>query len=270
LINLGLDAWFILGLGWAAYGAGLATAIAQWLQLGVAIAFFWGRRGGVGLDWTRIFDLERFRSMFGLQRDILIRTLCLVSALALFTDFSARLGTTALAANALLLKIVTSAAFFIDGAAYAVETLAGIFHGRADHPSLRRLVRLAIATGLGLAAVIAGTVVLAPFQTLGLLTHHTDVVELGASLAFWLLPVLLLGSVAYILDGLFIGLTDGRTLRNAMLVSVGVAYLPIAFWALHAESLHGLWTALAVFMLARIVTLGRATLRLPAYRKPHA
>lgn len=263
--NLALDAWFILGLGWAARGAGLATMASQYLMLAVALAFYWRRRHGADWNLRRILHFERFRAMFGLQRDILVRTLCLVSAFAVFTDFSARLGTETLAANALLLKIVTLAAFFIDGAAFAVESLAGIFHGEGDRRRLRRLVRLSLQAGLFFATLFAGVMVVAPRLVLGTLTVHADVIALGASYRFWLVPVLLFGSMAYIYDGLFLGLTAGRALRNAMLASAGVVFLPAALTALHFESADALWAALAAFMVARVVTLGWASRRLSAF-----
>ncbi|MCG8461160.1 MAG: MATE family efflux transporter [Holophagales bacterium] len=258
LVNIALNYVFILRLGWAAEGAGLATMVSQYLMLALALAFYWPRRQGADWSLGSIFDPRAYRSMFVLQVDILVRTLFLVSAFALFTDFSARLGTAILAANTLLLRILNFAAFFIDGAAFATESLAGVFHGAGQGEMLRRLVRLALGTGLAFGALFAALVAGAPGTVLAWLTSHAEVVALGTEYRLWMIPVLLLGSLSYIYDGLFLGLTAGRVLRNAMIVSALGAFLPASLWALHQRDPHLLWAALAIFMLARVLTLGRA------------
>lgn len=259
--NVALDYLFILELDLAAEGAGLATMLSQYLMLLIALAYYRPRR--LDYPWRDLLaDRGAWGSLFGLQRDIMVRTLLLVSTFALFTDFSARLGTEVLAANALLLRWVTLAAFFIDGAAFAVESLAGILRGAGLHRALRRLLRLALAAGAAFGAVSALVVVLFPEPVLSLLTSHEEVIVLGRALRFWLLPVLIVGSAAYILDGLFLGLTAGRALRRAMTVSTLLGFLPLAMLALALSSAHLLWTALALFMLARVLTLGVAWFRL--------
>ncbi|MEM1205473.1 MAG: MATE family efflux transporter [Acidobacteriota bacterium] len=270
VVNVVLNYVFILRLGWAAEGAGWATMASQYAMLAVAVACYLPRRGGVGWSWGEVLDGQRWRAMFSLQADILVRTLCLVSSFALFTDISARLGAEVLAANALLLRIVTLAAFMIDGAAFAVESLAGIFLGAGNRSALRRLLRLALLTGAAFAALFVVPMALAPEPVLGLLTSHGDVVQRGASYALWLVPVLLVGSAAYIYDGLFLGLTAGRTLRNSMLVSAVGVFLPLAWLALRAGDPHLLWGALAAFMVARTATLAWASRRLGMEDAGHA
>lgn len=261
LVNIVLDYVFVLRLGMAAEGAGWATMAAQWAGLAVALAFFLPRRTGAGWDWARLLDGDKLRRMFRLQRDILVRTLLLVSAIAVFTDFSARLGTQVLAANTLLLRLFTVAAYLIDGVAYAVESLAGVLHGAGERNLLRRMVHGSMAVAVGFAALFVAPLLLAPEWTLGLLTSHAEVVALGVSYSPWLVPVLGVGAVAFVFDGLFLGLTAGRTLRNAMLLSIA-AYLPLAWAGVHQGSSHLLWAAFALFMLARVVSLGWAWRRL--------
>jgi len=93
----------------------------------------------------------------------------------------------------------------------------------------------------------------------GLLTSHADVVSVAATFAGWLVPVLLAGSLAYIFDGLFLGLTEGGVLRNSMLLSTLGAFFPVAVVAVATGSDHVLWAAMALFMLARAATPGRAS-----------
>lgn len=264
--NIALDYLFILEFGWAAEGAGWATATSQYVQLAVALVFFLRRRTGAGWDWRRLLDRDKLAMMFRLQRDIFIRTLLLVSAVALFTDGSARLGTDVLAANTLLLRLFTVASFAIDGVAYAVESLAGVLFGADERTLLRRLVRWAMLVAVGFALLFVSPLLAAPAWTLGFLTSHEEIVRLGAAFAWWLLPVLVIGAVAFVYDGLFLGLTAGRTLRNAMLLSAGF-YLPLALWAVHVGSPHLLWASFGLFMLARTVTLGWAARRLATSRQ---
>ena len=261
LTNIALDYLFVLEFGWAAEGAGWATAASQYVQLGVALVCFLPRRAGTGWDWRRLLDRDKLALMFRLQRDIFFRTLLLVSAIALFTDASARMGTDVLAANTLLLRLFTVAAYLIDGVAYAVESLAGVLHGAGERTLLRRMIRWAMLVAVAFALLFVGPLVVAPTWTLGLLTSHQEIVRLGASYSLWLLPVLVIGAMAFVYDGLFLGLTAGRTLLYSMIVSIAV-YLPPALWAVHIESPHLLWASFALFMVVRTLTLGWAARKL--------
>ncbi len=270
--NVALNVWFIVGLGLAAQGAGLATMASQYAQLAVGL---WLLTRAARQDraatpaagflpppgWSReeILDRGRMAALVRLNTDILVRTLCLTGAFALFTNFSSLLGTTVLAANAILIRLFYLAAYSIDGAAFATESLAGIFRGAGENTALRRLTRLAMVTGVGFAGVFLAVFFLVPDPILALLTNHRDVADRALAAAPWLVPVLLAGAAAFIYDGLFLGLTAGRALRNAMLASTFAVFLPAALAALWLGSNPLLWLALSLFMLARAVTLGWAS-----------
>ncbi len=254
--NLVLDYIFILRLDWAAAGAGYATALSQYLMLGIAVLFYWPRRQKLG-TWQGLLDGDRLRELLSLNRDIMIRSLCLTTTFALFTDFSSRLGPIALAANTLHLRLISLGAFFIDGAAFAVESLTGIFIGEGRRQALNRLVGLALLTGVAFASFFALIPALFPAAVFGLLTSHHDVVELATSLRWWLIPVLWIGSAAYVFDGLFLGLTAGAILRNSMLLSVAL-FLPPALLSVDRGDVHLLWLSLSLFMVARVSTLALA------------
>jgi MATE family multidrug resistance protein len=256
LSNILFNYIFIIRLGLAATGAGLATALAQYLMLAVGVGIFLSRGRPVSWSWPEVLDRRRIGALFRLNRDILIRTVCLVSAFALFTNFSAILGTPQLVANSILLRVLILAAYLIDGAAYASESLAGILLGRRDFGALRRLGRLALASGVGFAILVLGAFFSAPAFLLGLLTSHADLVSLAVGYSPWLVPTLLLGGLAYMYDGLFIGLTEGRALRNSMMISTLVVFLPAALTALWLRDNHVLWAAMVLFMVARAATLG--------------
>jgi MATE family multidrug resistance protein len=255
LANIVFNYIFIIRMQLAATGAGLATMVSQYIMLAVCLALFGSRGDRVGWSWSAVLDRSGLAQLFRLNWEILIRTLCLITGFALFTNFSSILGTAILAANSILFRLLTLAAYAIDGAAFASESLAGIFRGARDLESLRRLIRLALVTGLVFAGFTLAGFFAAPRLILGVLTSHGDLVSLAFVYAPWLVPCLLLGSLAYMYDGLFLGLTEARALRNSMMFSMLAVFLPAAMVALWLGHNHLLWASLALFMLARAATL---------------
>jgi MATE family multidrug resistance protein len=166
------------------------------------------------------------------------------------------MGTTMLAESALLLQVVTLAVYFIDGLAFATESLAGIFRGKDDNNQLASLLGIAGGTGLFTGLMLALVFVLFPSSLFGLLTNHSEVLHIIPSYVSWLLPVLGFGSIAFILDGYFLGLAEGSTIRTAALTATLVGFVPIAIAAWLCHSSHLLWLAMSLFMAARVVTLG--------------
>ncbi|MDH3283780.1 MAG: MATE family efflux transporter [Acidobacteriota bacterium] len=260
-VNIVLNYVFIVRLGLAAWGAGLASALGQYATLSVALALFALlalRDASARCGIREVLDLSRMRSLLRLNADILVRTVCLITAFALFTNASSLLGTAFLVANAVLLRVLTTVAYLVDGVAFATESLAGLLRGRRDLPGIQRLLRLALACGGGFSILLLGAVLAAPGAVYGLLTSHEDVVAMATRYGIWLVPVLLLGAPAYVFDGLFLGLTEGRVLRNSMLLATGLVFLPLAVLAVATGANHLLWLAMTGFMAARTATLARA------------
>ncbi len=248
---------FINQMGLASAGAGWGTALSQYLTLIVGLGLLL-REGG----WQNLravlpqgWNPQAIKGLFLLNRDILVRTFALVLSFALFTNFSAALGTQTLAANTLLLQVVTLSAYFIDGIAFATESFAGRYYGSGDRTHLRRLLTLGGFTSIALALTFALAFVLFPQPLFGLLTIHPGVIAAVQTYVGWLVPVLGLGAIAYMLDGYFLGLTAGRVLRNATVLAAGVGFLPLALLAQSLGSAHLLWLALVGLMAARALTL---------------
>lgn len=256
--NVALDYLFIVRWGWESAGAGLSTAASQYLMLLVAMILVCRelRFGQVQAIAGQILDPLALRAAFALNGDIFVRTFALVSTFALFTNLSSFLGTVVLATNTLLLQVVTLAAYFIDGLAFATESFAGIFRGKGASEQLAPLVQISGTASLSLGLAFALVFVLLPGPLFGLLTNHKEVIDRIDSYVLWLLPVLGFGSVAYMLDGYFLGLTEGGILRRASLTATLVGFVPVAVAAWQFQSSHMLWLALALFMAARVVTLG--------------
>ncbi len=258
--NVVLNWWFILELGWAAFGAGVATAAAQWLAAGIGLALTLGS-GAAPTSWRTVLDRAALRRIVGLSGHLVVRTLLLVTAFAVFTNGSALLGTTRLAANGLILRMLGLASFLIDGAAFAGETLAGMAYGAGDRKELRRVLILTVTAAEICAVAFLLPVLIFPRATYGLLVGHDDVVAAAAGSNLWLLPVLLFAALAYAFDGFFLGLTRGRLLSRTMAISLGLGFAPFAWAALHFRDGNLLWLGMVGMMAGRAATLTFAARR---------
>ena len=256
--NIIFDYWFIVRWQLESTGAGAATAISQYVTLFLGIVLVLRQISVTNLlrHQAKIWHLPAFKAIFGLNRDILIRTLALVSTFAIFTNLSALLGTETLAANTLLLQVVTLAAYFIDGIAFATESIAGNLQGQGKPELLRPLLKLAGLTSLVAGLSLAMIFILFPQQLFGLLTNHQSILQNLDRYLWWLLPILGFGSIAYMLDGYFLGLTAGKILRQSTLIATVLGFTPMAIAAYVQNSNSLLWLALALFMATRAITLG--------------
>lgn len=256
--NIFLDYTFIRILGWGSYGAGLATALSQYLMLMTGIVLL--LKGGIPWHlWAkikpRLWQIAALKSLFGLNLDILVRTFALVISMSLFTNFSSGMGDTVLGVNTLLIQIVLMAAHFMDGVALAVESYAGNFYGQKAAGDLYWLLLFGVMGSVMLGLVIALIIIIWPVPLFSLLTSHTILLDKIPAYSAWLLPVLGFGGIAFTLDGYFLGLTAGRILRNATLIAAFVGFLPLALVANQLASSHLLWLALSGLMATRVLTL---------------
>lgn len=256
--NVSLNYLFIIRLGWASSGAGWATAISQYLNLLVGLILIIQQLPVASVQNLshKIFDRSAWYKIFNLNRDITIRTLALLSTFALFTNLSAIIGTTVLATNTLLMQVVTLGAYFVDGIAFATESLAGILRGQKNNHQLLSLIKLAGGISLSIGVAMSIVFWLIPQPLFRLLTNHAEVIEQIDNYVFWLLPVLGFGSIAYMLDGYFLGLSEGKILRQSTIIAASLGFLPMAIVAWQYQSSHLLWLGLSLFMLGRSLTLG--------------
>jgi MATE family multidrug resistance protein len=258
LAHVVLDYSFVVRQGWGSAGAGLSLAISQYLTLLSGTIVIYREHWNVKVPdiASRILDRSALKASFVLNSDITVRTLALISAFALFTNLSSFLGTVVLAANTLLLQVVTLAAYFIDGFAFATESLAGILRGKGVREQLAALVQMSGGASLCFGLAIALVFIIFPDILFRLLTNHSEVIARISNYTAWLFPVLGFGSIAFMLDGYFLGLTEGSILRKSSILAALVGFAPVAAVAWQLRSNHLLWLALSLFMLARVLTLG--------------
>ena len=255
LTNMALDVLFVLGLGWDVRGVAFGTTLAEYTAAaaGLALALRHLRGSGAQVSRARVLDVARLRRALSVNSDIMIRSLALIVVFVWFTAAGARQGTVILAANAILMQLISVAAFFLDGLAFAAEALVGRAVGAAQREGLRAAARMttlwAAGTALGLCAGFA----LAGPQAIDALTVNAAARSTAREFLPWAAGAPLLGVWAFQLDGIFIGATRTAAMRNAMLVSL-VIFLG-AWWALRAHGNQGLWLAFYVHYLARTGTL---------------
>ncbi len=264
VLNLVLVLVFDLGVAGVAFG----TLIAEWLTFAVSTVILrrsLGRneilRDTAPLSRAQVLEPRALIHTFAVNRDILIRTLLLIAGFSWFTAMGSRLGPTTLAGNHVLLQFLGFSAFFLDGWAIAAEGLVGRAMGRARQTDLNAAVRhsteLAVATGLGLTVLFLAA---GPYAIRGL----TDI-DLVRNVAMTFLPYAalhpIIGVWCFQFDGIFIGATRSRAMRNAMIESF-VLYLAL-WWALRPFDNHGLWISFLAFFGIRGVTLA---LRYPALK----
>ena len=256
LLNVALDLWFVLGLEWGVAGAARASVIAEWsgALLGLILTRGALRRHPGQLDMPALRRWQNWRPLMAVNRDIFIRSLALQLVFFLVTVQGTRLGDATVAANALLLNGLLLTAHALDGLAHSVEALSGHAIGAGNRDELRRTLTVAGGWSLIASLGFAGFFLLGGHLFIQLQTDIPAVRELALAYMPYLAALPLIAVWSYLLDGLFIGATRAREMRNGMLLALAIA-LPLG-WLLQGLGNHGLWLAFLAFMLSRGICLG--------------
>lgn len=268
-LNIVLDVLFAGVLGWGVRGIALGTAIAEWttLLMALALAYRLVRERHVDGEqlwpWNRVMDAAKARKTLGANADIMVRTLALLSGFAWFTSQGARFGDTMLAANHVLLQLVSASAYLLDGYAHATEVLVGRAVGSRTRAAFDRAVRSASELAGASAILLTVVVAAAGPWVIARMTAHEAVRVAASAYIPYAAAYVLLSFVAFQLDGVFIGATRTRDMRNAGLVSLAV-FLGASWVLIPVMANTGLWIAFVVYVVARGVTL---LARVPALRR---
>lgn len=262
--NIVLNLWFVLGLGWGVEGVAWATFVAEWSGLGLGLWLCRGafRRPG-WRDWSRVFDMGRLQRMASVNGDILIRSVLLEAVFVSFLFLGADQGDVPLAANQVLLQFLHVTAYAMDGFAFAAESLVGQAMGARRRDVLRRGAVVTSVWGLVTVVVLAAFFGLAGPSLIDLMTTAPGVRAEARLYLPYMVAAPLVGCAAWMFDGIFIGATRTRDMRNMMLLSIAV-YAVVAALLVPSLGNHGLWIAVLVSFVARGVTLGLRYPRLEA------
>jgi MATE family, multidrug efflux pump len=263
-VNIGLDLVFVLGLGWGVEGVAIATFIAEWS--GFALGLWFCRaafRSPVWRDWVRVFHRATLTRMMKVNSDILIRSLLLEAIFVSFMFFGAGFGEVTLAANQVLLQFLFITSYGMDGFAFGAESLVGQAIGARDRPTLRRAAYLTGIWGLATALVFAIAFWILGGWIIDVMAKAPAVQIEARRYLPWMVAAPVVGWAAWMLDGIFIGATATRDMRNMMVFSA-LIYLVALLALTPLLGNHGLWAALLVSFVARGISLG---LRYPALER---
>lgn len=255
-LNIALNLWFVLGLDWGVGGVAWATFIAEWG--GLACAFILCRdafRVPAWRNWALIFDRARLTRIASVNTDILLRSLMLEVVMLSFIFLGSGLGDVTLAANQVLVQFLHVSSYMMDGFAFSAEALVGQAVGARARGAVRRASILTSQWGLGAGVVLALGFALFGGMAIDALAVSPDVREAARSYLPWMIAAPVFGAAAWMLDGIFIGATRTRDMRNMMFVSLIVYGLALlALVPLFGN--HGLWIGLLVSFVVRGITLG--------------
>ncbi len=261
LVNIVLDLVFVLVLDWGVEGVAFATFIAEWLGLGLGLwlcrAAF---RQPAWRDWPRVFDRVRLARMTRVNTDILVRSLLLEAIVVSFMFFGAGFGNVTLAANQVLVQFLHISAFALDGFAFGAESLVGQALGAKNRSALRRSAQLSSIWGGVMALAMAAGFLVAGGLIIDVMAKDTAVQAAAREYLPWMVAAPILGWAPWMLDGIFIGATATREMRNTTALA-GLVFLAALALLIPPFANHGLWVAYLLSYVARGVGLG---LRYPA------
>ncbi|MBP3473720.1 MAG: MATE family efflux transporter [Alistipes sp.] len=258
VIHIVCSLWFAFPLGMGIVGIAYASVVAQWTGVAITAAITWWHYGKqlVRISWSEIWDMKAMREFFSINRDIIIRTLCIVASYTFFTAASARMDDpTILAVNTILLELFTLFSYMSDGFAFAAEALTGRFIGSRDGRSLRDCVKKCMVWCAVICVLYVGLYVGWWRELLGLFVEDgaentAQIMEYAGRYIGWIVVIPVAASWPFMMDGIMVGATQSRIMRNSMLWATAAYFL--LFFTL--EPLIGndaLWLAFTSYMFLR-------------------
>lgn len=257
LLNIGLNVYFIYGLGMRVEGVAYGTVIAQYCGLGLAIFLLFKTYAPnlVSIKREELLQAEALLKFFRVSRDIFIRTISLIFTFAFFTIQSAAFGDDILAVNTILLQFWHILSYGVDGFAFAVESISGKLIGQQKRTEFKKAVAYLFAWGIGLSLIICLVFFLFQDQLLMIYTDNPEIIALAGTFFIWTMIAPFINSFCFIWDGIYIGATATAPMRNSMMISSFLVYLPVFYILLPYFGNHALWIAMLAYMTARGVTL---------------
>ncbi len=250
VVNIAVSLALVYGLGWKIEGVATGTTVAQWAGAILGAVIIAIRYRPVRQPLKKMLERRQLAAFFKINTDIFLRTCCLVAATLWFTHAGAVQGTDVLAANALLLQLFMLFSFFMDGFAYAGEALAGKYAGATDQKSLRSLIRALLATGAICAMVFAALYFIAGEWFIGMLAEDKTVVALARRYLPWAVIIPATGFLAFIWDGIFVGLIETRAMLLSMAAAI-VVYFALYFPLADKLGNNAIWLAFNAYLLTR-------------------
>lgn len=234
-------------------GVALGTVIAQYSGLTLAIILLIKNYKSyfVKIDSKILFDIEKMKRFFKVNRDLMIRSFLLIISIAFFTNQSAKLGNNILAINMILLQSFYIFSYFTDGFAYAGEALVGKFVGSKDKENLQKVIRLLLIWGFSISIPFSILYALFPTEFVKIISDNTEILTEIKPYYIYMIIIPLITFAAFIWDGIYIGATASKAIRNTMIISSIFVFIPSWYILMPRFGNHGLWIAFLFFMIAR-------------------
>ena len=252
VVNVIFGVWFVYGLHWGIAGVAWSTVVAQYSGLLTAFLLWliYYRRFIRQVSLRESFDLRPMVRFFRVNRDIFLRTACIVIVYTFFTSASSGMGDTILAINSLLMQLFTLFSYMMDGFAFAAESLIGRYVGARNAVMVQRSLRGLLAWSGGVALLYVVIYALFWEPLLGLFTSSPAILTGAADYILWVIAVPLIGFAPFLVDGALIGATATRVMRNSVFLST-VAFFVVYFALRGVVGNNALWLAFMVFLVLR-------------------
>lgn len=251
--NIGFNLLFVRVFHMKSDGVALGTVLAQYLGLIIAIGFIKAKYYKIFKYRSRkaFFNALEIKHFFRVNRDILFRTLSLLAVFTFFTSKSASENNNILAANTLLLQFMFMFSFITDGLAYAAEALTGRFYGAGNIRALKKSIVLVFKWGGVLSLLFTLLYWMWHNQILRLLTDQAEVLSVSREYTFWVIIIPVVSVASFLWDGIFIGLTASKQMRNSMIIAAFVVFFPVWYLLYPYIGNHSLWLAFNLFLFTR-------------------
>ncbi|KAA3593464.1 MAG: MATE family efflux transporter [Candidatus Scalindua sp. AMX11] len=256
LLNIGFSFWFVQDLGMKSNGVALGTLLAQYCGLIIALALFYKDYRHMLPSWnsSHLLDIDKMKRFLAVNSDIIIRTLCLMFVFSFFKVQSAKEGVVIGSANIILLELFMVIAFGIDGFANAAESIVGKYFGAKDERNFRYAIKRSFQWAMGLSILFVVVFYLFGRELLQIITDNQEVITAAIPFLGWIIISPIINTIPFIWDGIYIGITASKAMRNTMLISTFLFFLP-TYYLLHTLlGNHALWLALTLLMFARGVS----------------
>ena len=257
VVNIGLNLFFVLVLGMKSDGVALATVIAQYSGLFLAIFFMLKqyRRYIKFFSVKIIFQTKAITRFFRVNSDIFIRTLLLLLTIAFFTNTSAKLGDNILAVNTLLFQFFFIFSYFADGFAFGGEALTGKATGAKDKSLLNNTISKLFYWGWGAAIATSLFYMVGIDFMMSILSNNVTLREIAKEYSIWVILIPITSTAAFIWDGIYVGVTASKEMRNVMIISSLFIFLPTYYLTSGYWGNNALWFAMNLFMAGRTVLM---------------
>ena len=251
--NIIFSSYFVLSMDMGIKGVAYGTVLSQSIGLLLALALIFYKYRSIVNHIAREYQIrwEKLLRFLSINGDLFIRTFCLTLVFAFIYSQSSAYGVEVLAINTILLQFLNWMSFGVDGFAYAAESLVGKYKGKESEQGMMRTIRLSMVWGMGLALCYSIIYYLFDQPLIQLFSNDQQVTTKTMTFFLWIVITPLLATPSYIWDGIFVGLTAVKAMRNTMIVSMGLFFMVYYTSIVYFEPIDTLWMSLLVFLMAR-------------------